>query len=179
MATWNTGARKNINLVRPILFLSDLHILGINGDFYKAWLGHLYIKTILDFEIQFFLADFPMEYLNGQWFIFLVTLCFSSVYASHSRKCCCIKKPIMTFTSWHYSGQKDLVLLFSKTFLALLLMKLREMRLSKSSVMGLSKAVLLSCGLCEHCKRKMPSQQPWINLPCQADKQQKVGRGGE
>lgn len=41
-----------------------------------------------------------------------------------------------------------------------LLMKWLEIRLYKSSVTGLLKAVLLSCGLCEHCKRKMPAQQP-------------------
>lgn len=70
-------------------------------------MGHLYIKYVLIFEVQFCMADFPVEYPNGQWFIFLVTLCFSSVYPSHSRKSCCIKKPIMAFTSWHYSGQQD------------------------------------------------------------------------
>lgn len=173
MATWNTRAKKNINLISPIFFLSELCILGINGDFYKARLGHLYIKSILVFKVQFCLADFSMEYPNGRWFIFLVTLCFSSVYASHSRKRCCIEKPIMTFTSWHYSGQQDLVLLFSKALSASLLLTLREIRLSKSSVTGLSKAVLLSRSLCKHSKRKMPAQQPWINLPCQVDKQQK------
>ena len=121
MAIWSTRARKN-KFDKSVFFpFRELCILRINSDFYKARLGHLHIKSILVFEVQFCMADFPLEYPNGRWFIFLVTLCFSGVYVSCSWKCCCIKNPVMTFTCWHYSQQQDLVLLFFMTLFASLL----------------------------------------------------------
>lgn len=139
-----------------------------------------FIYEIYFIFLQFYMADFPVKYPDGWWFIFLVTLCISSVHASHSRKCCCINKPIMSFISWHFSGQQDSVLLFSRILFTTvtctaLLMKVWEITLPESSATGLLKAALLSHALREHCKRNMPVQKLWINLACQADKD-KSGR---